>query len=455
MKVYFKNIFFFLFFHSFTVIVNGQNDLYQCGTVTPSLLWENEFQKFIAETKAKYDADKSSLLNYTIPVIFHVIHGGEPIGTYPNILQGQVESQINVLNNDFIANAYNVTDYPLNAFVNWASAQNIPASGIDQLGRIKIADFNIQFCLATIDPNGNLLSEPGIDRINYLEKGWASPAQFGTQASMKSYLDNEVKPGSVWDVTKYLNIWITDKSNSLTYAGVSTVPPFSGLMDIPNTATDSTDGIWCFAKALGSYQLFPAGSYISSYIDGRTMTHEAGHYLGLRHIWGDATCGNDFCDDTPPASAQNTGSPTYPHNSGSCLSPSNQPDGEMFMNFMDYTMGPSKYMFTTDQMIRAQTAMLNSPFRNQLGTHGLCSPLGSIDDMNQLNIVVYPNPADHTIRINIKDQHIKFIRLYSQFGELKDQFFTTEFSVENLQSGLYFISAFTDQGMYSGKFVKK
>ncbi len=61
MRFYFKNIFFFLFFQSFTVIVNGQNDLYQCGTEAPSLAWENEFQKFIAETKSRYEADKSML----------------------------------------------------------------------------------------------------------------------------------------------------------------------------------------------------------------------------------------------------------------------------------------------------------------------------------------------------------------------------------------------------------
>jgi hypothetical protein len=79
-----------------------------------------------------------------------------------------------------------------------------------------------------------------------------SPSNYSNQAAMKSYLDDILKPQTIWDVTKYLNVWITDKNNALNYTGVSSVPPLSGLLGIPDNSTDSTDGIWSFAKEIGS-----------------------------------------------------------------------------------------------------------------------------------------------------------------------------------------------------------
>ncbi|NDC32035.1 MAG: hypothetical protein EBZ58_14130, partial [Bacteroidetes bacterium] len=354
--------------------IYAQQENQSCGTSVPNEIWENEFQKLISEYKTNPKSQKQSSIVYTIPIIFHVIHSGQPIGTFPNISQGQINSQINVLNQDFSGNGFNSSNYPSNAFVNWVITQSLPSANTDSNGRVKIADVGIQFCLATKDTSGNLLSEPGINRVNFLSLNLPDPSSFSSQATMKAYLDSILKPQTIWDLTKYLNVWITDKNNALSYTGVSSVPPLSGLLGVPNNSTDSTDGIWCFAKVIGSNNLFPNGIYGSPLVEGRTLTHEVGHYLGLRHIWGDGPCATDYCDDTPPAAAQNTGSPTsYPLNAGSCSSPSNSPDGEMFMNFMDYSRDPYKYMFTSDQTARMQTAMINSPFRNQLGNHNLCS----------------------------------------------------------------------------------
>ena len=404
----------FLLAHS-VFAQNTEDD--NCATIFPEMEWENTFQQLISEF-LEQKGNSNTSVSYSIPIVFHVIHGGETIGNFPNIHQDQIYSQISILNQDLSGNSYNAANYPVNAFVNWAISQNINALNLDSLGRLKIADFEIQICPALLDENGNLLSEPGINRINYQSKGWANPTQFGTQATMKSFLDNTVKPQSIWDPRKYLNVWISDKSNALTYAGVSSVPPLSGLSDIPNTSTDSTDGIWCFAKAIGSYQIYPAGHYISPNIDGRTMTHEIGHYLGLRHIWGDAACGNDFCNDTPPASSQNTGAPSYPWRAGSCSSPSNSPDGEMFMNFMDYSMGPSKYMFSPDQKTRAHTAMLNSPQRNQLGSHGLCSSASAIDLEQENKLKIFPNPSSSEFYIEFdEEQKVLLISLYNLNGQ--------------------------------------
>jgi hypothetical protein len=441
----------------FSLTIQAQQENQFCGTPEPTEEWENELQKLISENESTHKHKKQLSNNYVIPVVFHVIHSGEPVGTFPNILQGQMLSQMTILNQDFSGNAYNASNYPPNAFVNWAINQNIPAVNLDQNGRIKIADFNIQFCLATKDTNGNVLPEPGINRINYLTMDLPSPSSYSTQATMKSYLDNILKPQTIWDVTKYLNVWITDKNSALTYGGVSSGPPFSGLMDLPNNATDSTDGIWCYTKIIGSNALFPTGSYVSPFIDGRTLTHEVGHYVGLRHIFGNTACGNDFCNDTPPAAAQNTGTPTYPHNVGTCASPSNNPDGEMFMNFMDYTRGPSVYMFTTDQRTRAHTAMQNSPFRNQLGTHGLCSTTTGINDINSKNnFSIYPNPARTQLNLNIPQNEIDEVSISNLYGQvLINMKYKNTIDISSLTSGIYIITVTQRQNKYTQKFIKE
>jgi hypothetical protein len=275
---------------------------------------------------------------------------------------------------------------------------------------------------------------------------------------MKAYLDSILKPQIIWDVTKYLNVWITDKNNALSYTGVSSVPPLSGLMGVPNNSTDSTDGIWCFAKVIGSNNLFPSGIYGSPLVEGRTLTHEVGHYLGLRHIWGDGACATDYCDDTPPAAAQNTGTPTsYPLNAGSCSGPSNSPDGEMFMNFMDYSRDPYKYMFTPDQTARMQTAMINSPFRNQLGNHNLCSvPLGiNYENLNN-KISIYPNPAKTELNLNVSPNDIVESSISNLLGQLlivvKNK---NNIDISNLRNGIYILTITQGQKKHTQKFIKE
>ncbi len=450
-----KKIFTTIILILFGNAIHAQQENQSCGTSVPSEIWENEFQKLISEYKTNPKSQKKSSTVYTIPIIFHVIHSGQPIGTFPNISQGQINSQITVLNQDFSGNGFNSSNYPSNAFVNWVNTQSLPSANTDSNGRVKIADVGIQFCLATKDTSGNLLTEPGINRVNFLSLNLPNPSSYSTQSTMKAYLDSILKPQTIWDVTKYLNVWITDKNSALSYTGVSSVPPLSGLMGVPNNSTDSTDGIWCFAKVIGSNNLFPSGIYGSPLVEGRTLTHEVGHYLGLRHIWGDGACATDYCDDTPPAAAQNTGAPSYPLNAGSCSNPTNAPEGEMFMNFMDYPWDPYKYMFTTDQATRMQIVMLNSPYRKQLGTHGLCStPLGS----NNLNdkFYIYPNPAKTELNINAPQNDINEISISNLLGQVvtKSQN-QNHINISDLPNGIYIITISRGQLNHTQKFIKE
>jgi Pregnancy-associated plasma protein-A len=101
---------------------------------------------------------------------------------------------------------------------------------------------------------------------------------------------------------------------------------------------------------------------------GRTATHEIGHWLNLRHIWGDdgtGCTGDDFVADTPNAGGPNYGTPAFPH-----ISCSNGPNGDMFMNYMDYVDDAAMFMFTQGQVDRMQAA-LDGP-RSSTGVTGPC-----------------------------------------------------------------------------------
>jgi len=369
-----------------------------CGTLVPDQEWESRFQELIKQARIEQGEKKASMVPYTIPVIIHVIHGGQAVGTYPNLAQGQLNSQIQVLNNDFGGIGYNSGNYPPTAFDLWAASQGLPSPNLDGMGRVKIADCNVQFCLATKDTLGNVLAEPGIERINYVSKGWSNPGSFTSSSALQSFINGTVKPQTIWNVTKYLNIWVTDNNiNANSLLGYATFPPYSGLSGISASFVGSatTDGFWCYARVFGSKTIFPSGSYFAGYERGRTSTHEIGHWLGLRHIGGDGSSNpsgdcnaTDYCDDTPPqkggygsgAFGQNFGAPSYPlFATGNSSCPTSL-DGCMFMNFMDYTDDNSKYMYTTDQATRIQAAMANSPYRKFLGTHNLCSviPMASV-----------------------------------------------------------------------------
>ncbi len=357
-----------------------------CATETPSQQWEEEFQQLIQKVKTNNISNKTQAQVFTIPVIIHVIHGGEAVGTYPNLAQGQINSQIQVLNNDYGGIGFNSGNYPANAFVNYALNQVLPQTNLDVLGRVMIANCNVQFCLATLDTLGNLLAEPGIERINYVTKGWTNPITFSSSTSLQNYINGTIKPQSIWNVSKYLNIWVTDRISNGSLLGYATFPPLTTLSGLPGSfGTSTTDGFWCLSKAFGSQGIYPTGTYLTGYTRGRVSSHEIGHYLGLRHTWGDANCGNDYCDDTPPAKTSNFGSPNYPLNATGSNSCSSAVDGSMFMNIMDYVDDPSKYMLTTDQSTRIQTAMTSSPYRKFLGTHNLCS-ISSIAASAQFNI---------------------------------------------------------------------
>ena len=143
-------------------------------------------------------------------------------------------------------------------------------------------------------------------------------------------------------------------------------------------------------SAFGSRAKYAAGTYTTTYDLGRTATHEIGHWLNLRHIWGDASCGNDQVADTPTQQTSNYGCPVYPH-----VTCSNA--GDMSMNYMDYTDDQCMYMFSTGQSSR-----MNALFATGGARTGLLTSLGGTAPRAAATTTLasaYPNPASDVLNV--------------------------------------------------------
>ncbi|MDO8999772.1 MAG: T9SS type A sorting domain-containing protein [Bacteroidota bacterium] len=317
-----------------------------CGTEIPSQQWDEWFNKKVAEYKDYLVANKMQLPNYTIPVVVHIIHAGGAVGVGDNISQAQVVDQINILNADFAGTGTFVTNCP-------AVFQPV------------IANSGISFCLAVTDPTAGTMPEPGIDRV--LATSITGITSVPAGGFPTATINNTIKPATIWDPTKYCNMWVLKLQNGLL--GYATFPLGTTLPGVTGGGSNTNDGVVMGHNYFGSI-----GSAAASapYQYGRTTTHELGHWLGLRHTWGDGNCLTDFCNDTPTAKTSNFGCKTHPFGTNQCGA-GTSPNGEMTMNFMDYSDDPCMYMFTNDQKTRMLTAMSQGTYRNLLGTHGLCS----------------------------------------------------------------------------------
>lgn len=261
----------------------------------------------------------------TVPVVVHVVYHTAT----QNISDAQILSQIDVLNQD-----YRRTN---------PDAVNTPAyfAGV-------AADCEINFCLASVDPSGNPTT--GIVRVS------TTRTSFST--------DDKVKHTSqggddAWPATDYLNMWVCNLGGGLL-----------GYAQFPGGPA-STDGVVILYSSFGN-----TGYVISPYDLGRTATHEVGHWLNLYHTWGDdgTSCtGTDYCADTP-----NQADETYGCPSGSRVSCSNGPNGDMYENYMDYTDDACMNIFTNDQVARMQALFAPGGTRYSILSSNGCGGGGGV-----------------------------------------------------------------------------
>jgi hypothetical protein len=267
----------------------------------------------------------------TIPVVVHIVHNGELIGDGVNISIDQVESQIEVLNEDF-------------------QRLNPDTVNTPEIFKPLASNLDVEFVLARRDPEGNPTN--GVLRVQ------------GPKTSYNFNTDNELlKSQSYWPAEDYLNIWVCNLSGG--FIGYAQYPPINlpGLED-EDTENRLTDGVVVDYFFFGSNRGGGNFDLNEDYDQGRTTTHEVGHYFGLRHIWGDPAfnengCNvDDFVEDTPNAEEPHFGCPPDVFHGCSGVT--------MFQNYMDYTDDACMNLFTTGQADRMQIVLDNSPRRNSL-----------------------------------------------------------------------------------------
>jgi hypothetical protein len=255
-----------------------------------------------------------------IPVVFHVVYNTAA----QNISDALINAQLSQLNQDF-------------------RKLNSDNSLTPSLFAGVAADMEINFCLAQQTPTG--AATTGIIRKS------TTTTAFSTNDNMKRAANGG---SDAWDATKYLNVWVCNMSGGIL-----------GYAQFPGGAV-ATDGVVLQFNTVGSRTTPGSGA---PYNLGRTATHEVGHWLNLRHIWGDATCGSDLVSDTPTHRTSNAGCPAYPK-TNTCTGGGT----EMTMNYMDYTDDACMYMFSAGQKARAQALFATGGSRVGLLSSIGCNP---------------------------------------------------------------------------------
>lgn len=237
----------------------------------------------------------------TIPVVVHVVYRTAA----ENISAAQVQSQIDVLNEDYGNTNQDKSLVP-------TSFQPVDAT------------IGVKFVLdRIIRKQTNKTSWTTNDAVKKSAQGGDNPV----------------------DASNYLNMWTCNLGQGLL-----------GYAQFPGGKA-ATDGVVILYSAFGR-----TGTLINTYNKGRTATHEVGHWMNLRHIWGDTNCGDDLVADTPPAATANYGCPNYPKYT-TCTG--GKP--EMTMNYMDYTDDACMYMFTNGQKNRVLAVFSASGPRAAMG----------------------------------------------------------------------------------------
>lgn len=368
-----------------------QTQVEKCATVNYMNYRESIQPGYIQATKDAFNQSNSktnysakSDETYVIPVVVHVVYNTPN----QNLPDSVILDQIRVLNEDY--NRMN------------ADSVNLRSEFLPYAGKA-----NIQFKLAEFDPQGNPTN--GITRTqtsttSFMDMMGMLSGDMSSMEKVKSTANGGIDP---WNQSRYLNIWVCNMAVNLMgmempmLLGYATPPA-----NLPNWPAGSTanmsDGVVIQYQVFGSNNPnpFDMGLGTPYNVKGRTATHEVGHYLGLRHVWGDGDCSqDDGIADTPNAADQsqqdcdNTKN-TCTDNIGGVDLP------DMIENFMDYSAEDCQNTFTAQQVDLMRSVLEDHRF-DLINNN----PALSITKVDMLNASMYPNPANGSVTITT-DKHI-------------------------------------------------
>lgn len=375
-----------------------QNEL----TTNPGLEQQlNNIEEFTRQQLNSFLNSRTGGTIIKIPVVVHILYHTPG----QKVTDAQVASQIDVLNKHF-------------------RRRNGDTMNTPQYFRNLAADCEIEFQLAKSDPKKRYTT--GITRKYTPIEKWKADDMMKFSASMGA---------DAWDTKSYLNIWVCNLDK---FAGYATMPGGDA----------QKDGVVISIAAFGP------GTKPNGYDQGKTAVHEVGHWLNLKHTWGDANCGDDGVSDTPKQASYTMGCPTVVR-----ITCSNAPYGDMYMNYMDFTSDNCINQFTKGQKDRMRTLFDNGGARNGIMvSKGLNNPLIfesplPAEDPRWLHVKIYPNPAQNEVFLdfaydirwigktifvtNIQGQQVMNVTITSKNQRI---------DISRLQPGLYFLAANKDDG---------
>lgn len=292
------------------------------------------------------DASARDLKQIDIPVVVHVLYKEEE----HNISYEQIKSQIEVLNRDF-------------------NAENEDRSKIPAVWRDLSVASGIRFHLADKDPDGNFTNGVTRTQTNKTDIG-----------DSDDYYDSSLGGADPWPQPHYVNIWVCEINNTTL-----------GFSILPSSSMAENDGIVMHPRAFGTM-----GTVNPPYDKGRTMVHEMGHYLGLRHVWGsdeESCTSTDYMSDTPWQMAANFSCQAFPK-----ISCASEGQGDMFMNYMDYSNDTCAFLFTERQVNFMRLVLLTSRI-TLIHSSGYT---GVEETASDSRIRVYPNPSHGEVHIEFQ-----------------------------------------------------
>lgn len=326
-----------------------------------------------------------------IPVVVHIVYQTAA----ENISDAQVLSEMVVLNTDY-------------------RKRNPDTAEIPSYYRSMAANCGFRFGLAQLDTNGQATT--GIVRRH------TDVATFSIDDGIK-FKDSGGDDG--WDRDRYLNIWVGNLTGGILGYGSIVGGP------------KANDGVVVLYTAFGTN-----GTATAPFNRGRTTTHEVGHWLNMIHTWGDDSCGNDFVADTPPQEGPDYGDP-----SGIIVTCGNEPYGNLYQDYMDFTDDIGMHLFTYGQRDRMRTLFAPGGFRYPL----LSSTVPVVVDSTEAEvdpaggITAFPNPAMSSVTVKLADPSSVggLLEVYDQLGRqlaaVRITSLELQLDVSGWASGVYFL----------------
>ena len=422
-------------FLSLTIFAQENKKCYTTELINKELIdnknYQNQINQVHKENKNWILENRNNKEVITIPIVVHVIyrqtHANIGIGT--NIPNFQIEDQIRILNEDYSKTNSEFPNPPRNTFVNYAGNPNI------------------KFCLATTDPNGNPTT--GVTRTQSTKNSF----NYNTESNDMKRDNTGGKDG--WNPSEYLNIWVCDIASS----GNTSVLGYAYLPGLQSWNAWK-DGL------VVDFQHFGTVGNSSSTSDGRTPTHEIGHYLGLYHTFCEAS-GGGCCDndntwgsnvyDTPATDDVYYGNVNANTNNNTCndlLYGFNADLLDMDENYMAYS--GDTWMFTTDQ-VNEMTATMNG-YRSSLKNSNVsvnCTGLVANNNIdNKFNI--FPNPVRNSLSIqtNFSNYSIRITDILgNNIYSIKNVSYNKTIDVSDIKNGTYLIELTTNSEKKVNKII--